>query len=91
MEGYQRGCTSSCEGMHELPIEQVRVHPSCRTASTLTDPRIEMGKHLHGKHHTMDPIMEGILSFSLASSRGLPPIELQLQIENFSSYIITLI
>ena len=23
-----------------------------------------------GKHHTMDPIMEGILSCSLASSRG---------------------
>jgi hypothetical protein len=33
-----------------------------------------------GKHHTMDPIMEGILSCSLASSRGHPPIELQLQI-----------
>jgi hypothetical protein len=30
-----------------------------------------------GKHHTMDPIMEGILSCSLASSRGHPPIELQ--------------
>jgi hypothetical protein len=29
-----------------------------------------------GKHHTMDPIMEGILSCSLASSRGHPPIEL---------------
>jgi hypothetical protein len=28
------------------------------------------------KHHTMDPIMEGILSCSLASSRGHPPIEL---------------
>jgi hypothetical protein len=34
-----------------------------------------------GKHHTMDPIMEGILSCSLASSRGHPPIELQLQIQ----------
>jgi hypothetical protein len=30
------------------------------------------------QHHTMDPIMEGILSCSLASSRGHPPIELQL-------------
>jgi hypothetical protein len=29
-----------------------------------------------GKHHTMDPIMEGILSCSLASSRGNPPNEL---------------
>jgi hypothetical protein len=33
-----------------------------------------------GQHHTMDPIMEGILSCSLASSRGHPPIELPLQI-----------
>jgi hypothetical protein len=30
-----------------------------------------------GKHHTMDIIMEEILSCSLASSRGHPPIELQ--------------
>jgi hypothetical protein len=29
-----------------------------------------------GQHHTMDHIMEGILSCSLASSRGLPPNEL---------------
>jgi hypothetical protein len=29
-----------------------------------------------GQHHTMNPIMEGILSCSLASSRGHPPIEL---------------
>jgi hypothetical protein len=34
-----------------------------------------------GQHHTMDPIMEGILSCSLASSRGHPPIELQLIIQ----------
>jgi hypothetical protein len=34
-----------------------------------------------GQHHTMDPIMEGILSCSLASSRGQPPNELQLQIQ----------
>jgi hypothetical protein len=34
-----------------------------------------------GQHHTMDPIMEGILSCSLASSRGHPPIELPLQIQ----------
>jgi hypothetical protein len=33
-----------------------------------------------GQHHTMDPIMEEILSYSLASSRGKPPNELQLQI-----------
>jgi hypothetical protein len=32
------------------------------------------------QHHTMDHIMEGILSSSLASSRGHPPIELQLAI-----------
>jgi hypothetical protein len=31
-----------------------------------------------GKHHTMDPIMEEILSCSLASLRGHPPIELSL-------------
>jgi hypothetical protein len=31
-----------------------------------------------GQHHTMDPIMEEILSCSLASSRGHPPIELPL-------------
>jgi hypothetical protein len=31
-----------------------------------------------GQYHTMDPIMEGILSCSLASSRGHPPIELPL-------------
>jgi hypothetical protein len=42
-----------------------------------------------GKHHTMDPIMEGILSCSLASLRGNPPIELPLQIQYFSSYPIT--
>jgi hypothetical protein len=29
-----------------------------------------------GKHHTMDHIMEGILSFSLASSKGKPPNDL---------------
>jgi hypothetical protein len=44
-----------------------------------------------GKHHTMDPIMEEILSCSLASSRGHPPIELQLTIQYFSSYHITLL
>jgi hypothetical protein len=44
-----------------------------------------------GKHHTMDPIMEGILSCSLASSRGHPPIEIPLQIQYFSSYPITLL
>jgi hypothetical protein len=33
------------------------------------------------QHHTMDPIMEGILSCSLASSRGHPPIEIQLTIQ----------
>jgi hypothetical protein len=43
-----------------------------------------------GQHHTMDPIMEGILSCSLASSRGHPPIELSLQIQYFSSCLITL-
>jgi hypothetical protein len=32
-----------------------------------------------GQHHTTDPIMEGILSCPLASSRGNPPIELLLQ------------
>jgi hypothetical protein len=32
-----------------------------------------------GQHHTMDPIMEGILCCSLASLRGPPPNELQLQ------------
>jgi hypothetical protein len=42
------------------------------------------------QHHTMDPIMEGILSYSLASSRRLPPNELQLQIQYLSSFPITL-
>jgi hypothetical protein len=31
--------------------------------------------------HTMDHIIEGILFYSLASSRGHPPIELLLQIK----------
>jgi hypothetical protein len=44
-----------------------------------------------GKHHAMDPIMKGILSCSLASSRGHPPIELLLQIQYFSLYPITLL
>jgi hypothetical protein len=44
-----------------------------------------------GKHHTMDHVMEGIISYSLASSRGHPPIELQLLIQYFSSYLITLL
>ena len=44
-----------------------------------------------GQHHTMDPIMEGIISCSLASSRGHPPIELPLQIQYFSSCLITLL
>jgi hypothetical protein len=44
-----------------------------------------------GQHHTMDPIMEGILSSSLASSRGHPPIELPLQIQYFSPCLITLL
>jgi hypothetical protein len=43
------------------------------------------------KHHTMVLIMEGILSCSLFSSlRGLPPIELLLKIQYFSSYPLTL-
>ena len=42
-----------------------------------------------GKHHTMDPIMERILSYSLTSSRGNPPIEIPLQIQYFSSCLIT--
>jgi hypothetical protein len=42
-----------------------------------------------GKHHTMDLIMEGILSCSLASSRGNPPIEIPLTLQYFSSYPIT--
>jgi hypothetical protein len=44
-----------------------------------------------GQHHTMDPIMEGILSCSLASSRGQPPNELPLQIQYFSPCLITLL
>ena len=44
-----------------------------------------------GQHCTMDPIMEGILSCSLASSRGNPPIEIPLTIKYFSSYLITLL
>jgi hypothetical protein len=44
-----------------------------------------------GQHHTVDPIMEGILSCSLASSRGHPPIELSLQTQYFSSCLITLL
>jgi hypothetical protein len=43
-----------------------------------------------GQHHTMDPIMEGILSCSLADSRGHPPIEISLQIQYFSSCLIAL-
>jgi hypothetical protein len=39
----------------------------------------------------MDPIMEEILSCSLASSRGHPPIELHLTIQYFSSHLITLL
>jgi hypothetical protein len=34
-----------------------------------------------GQHHTMDPVKEEILSCSLASSRGHPPIEVPLQIK----------
>ena len=34
-----------------------------------------------GQHHTMGPIMEGILSYSLASSRGHPSIELKIKIQ----------
>jgi hypothetical protein len=44
-----------------------------------------------GQHHTMDPIMEGIISCSLASSRGHPPIELLLHNTIFlfmSHYIV---
>jgi hypothetical protein len=44
-----------------------------------------------GQHHTMDPIMEGIISCSLSSSRGHPPIEIQLTIQYFSSCPITLL
>jgi hypothetical protein len=44
-----------------------------------------------GKHHKMDPIMEGILSCSPTSSRGLPLIDLPLSIQYFSSYIIALL
>jgi GTP cyclohydrolase II len=51
MEGSQRGCTLSCEGVHEFPLEQVRVHTSCRTASTITDSRAEVGNNFHGLHH----------------------------------------
>jgi hypothetical protein len=29
-----------------------------------------------GQHHTMDSILEGILFYSLSSSRGLPPNEI---------------
>jgi hypothetical protein len=39
MEGSQRGCTSSCQGVHDFPVEQVIVHTSCRTASTITDSK----------------------------------------------------
>ena len=44
-----------------------------------------------GKHHGMDHIMEGILSCSLVSLRGIPLIEVSLPIEYFSSCHITLI
>jgi hypothetical protein len=44
-----------------------------------------------GQHHTMDPIMEGILSYSLASSRGIPPNENHLQTQHLSSCPITLV
>jgi hypothetical protein len=68
------------------------------TKSTTTDIEEQYAKSLYyhqtlevGQHHTMDPIMEGILSCSLASSRGHPPNELQLQIQYFSSCPITLL
>ena len=44
-----------------------------------------------GKHHIMDPIMEGILSCSIVSSRGNPPIEIKLQIQYLFSCLITLL
>ena len=44
-----------------------------------------------GQHHTMDPIMEWILSCSLASSRVHPPIEIPLQIQYLFSCLITLL
>jgi hypothetical protein len=55
-------------------------------------PPLDYKKTLEvGQHHRMEPIMEAILSCSLASSRGLLPIELSLQIQYFSSYPITLL
>jgi hypothetical protein len=44
-----------------------------------------------GQRHTMDLVMEGILSCSLVSSRGHPPIEIQLQIQYFFSCLFTLL
>ena len=39
LEGSQGGCTFSCEGVHDFSIEKVRVHTSCRTASSIADFR----------------------------------------------------
>jgi hypothetical protein len=44
-----------------------------------------------GKHRTVDPIMEGILSCSLVSSRGIPLNKLHIQTQYFSSFPITLL
>jgi hypothetical protein len=44
-----------------------------------------------GQHRTMDPIMEGILFYSLSSLRGHPPIEIPLQMQYLSSCLITLL
>jgi hypothetical protein len=38
MEGSQSGCTSSCEGVHDLPTEQARVHTSSRLLQPLLIP-----------------------------------------------------
>jgi len=43
MEGSQRVCTSSFEGVHEFPLEQVKIHTSDMTISTIVDSEVEVG------------------------------------------------
>jgi hypothetical protein len=43
VEGSHGGCTSTCEGVHEFPTEQVRAYTSYRTTSSIVDSRVEVG------------------------------------------------
>ena len=51
MEGPQRGCVETCQGVPHLPTEKSRAYPSSSSPTTTTHSGVEMGEHINELNH----------------------------------------